>query len=143
MRTFLFSLLTFLFSYSYRFEYQLQTESLIRPSFIDQHFLQQRFQKFGFSAVNPRPLIKTSLPFDGIFITDRWQKSLLLKAGIQAPTSVEGQILFSSNQEVQAFHFTYEKTAYLLVAINLSKEELENIVRPWLRQMLELDKILT
>ncbi len=78
-------------------------------------------------------MTKTSLPFDRIFITDRWQKSLLLKAGIQAPTSVERQILFSSNQEVQAFHFTYEKTAYLLVAINLSKEELENIVRPWQR----------
>lgn len=133
MRILIFFFLTFLLSYADAFEYQIQKETLIRPSFIDQHFLEQRFQKFGFNAVSSRPLIKTNLPFDRVFVSDRWKKSLLLKAGLQAPASIEGQVLQSSDSEIQAFHFTYEGTAYLLIAINLSKDELENIVRPWLR----------
>lgn len=77
--------------------------------------------------MSDRSLIPTGLPFDGLFVADKWNKALLIKAGLQVPDSLEGKILEDPASGVSALHFQLEGTPYLVVAINLGRDEFRKI----------------
>ncbi|MGZ3768690.1 MAG: hypothetical protein ACXVCP_04595 [Bdellovibrio sp.] len=116
------------------FTYQLDDESLVSPSIFQRYQISQYFSKAGFTSLADQSLLKSGQPFDGVYISDKWDKSILLKAGLKAPPEVEGRIIEEKSLGLLVFHFQFEGVPYLLVAINLSKNEFINIVAPFQKQ---------
>lgn len=113
------------------FTYQIKDESLVNPSIFQRHQLSKYFSKAGFSPLTEQGLTKVGLPFDGVYVSDKWEKSILLKAGLEAPIAVKGHIIEEKSLGLLAFHFEFEGVPYLLLAINLSTDEFRNIIMPF------------
>lgn len=129
-------LVFFLFIFSFKawsFDYQIASESLLNPSLTQRYELSRHFNKAGFTSLADRSLNRAGFPFDGAYISGAWQKSLLLKAGLKVSSSIEGQIIEEKSLGLLAFHFEFQGTPYLLLAINVSRAELAEIVQPWLK----------
>lgn len=133
MRVVLVFFLFFFTLKAWSFDYQIVAESLVNPSLVQRYELSRRFVKSGFMPLAERGLTNAGLPFDGAYISDKWDKSLLLKAGLKVPASVEGMIIEEKSLGLLAFHFQVEGTPYLLLAMNMSRDELAGLVRPWLK----------
>lgn len=116
------------------FEYHLDEGSLIRPSFYQRYQLTEHFQKFDLTTLTQQNLSAAGRRFDAIYVDSRFQKKLLLKAGLGVPENIEGQILVEPNLDLLAFHFKFDGTPYLLIALNFSKEDFQKIVSPWIKQ---------
>ncbi|MEN0060189.1 MAG: hypothetical protein AAGB31_15225 [Bdellovibrio sp.] len=78
-------------------------------------------------------LAKAGLPFDTLFVSSLFKGAIAIKAGVQAPESIRGQLIEDTQVGATAFHFLYEDTSFLLLAFDVSKEDLKRIVHPWLR----------
>jgi hypothetical protein len=115
------------------FEYQIEESSLLHPSALQGHKLTQIFAKKGFRSLSDASLVSTGLPFDKAFVSDNWNKVLLLKAGLKAPANIEGRLIEDANVGVSVIHFQFEGTPYVLVSLNNSRDELRDIVKPWLK----------
>ena len=115
------------------FTYELEKNSLLSPSFSDRAELAAIFEGKGFHKITDQTLSKTGLPFDGVYTTADWSKALLLKAGLKAPTNLEGQIIEEPSLGMLILHFKFEGSPYVLAATNLSRHEFAKIVKPWLK----------
>ncbi|MNT05504.1 hypothetical protein D3C72_1401250 [compost metagenome] len=91
------------------------------------------FSKKGFRSLSDASLVSTGLPFDKVFVSANWEKVLLLKAGLKAPANIEGRLIEDSSVGVSVVHFQFEGTPYVLVSLNNSRDELQDIVKPWLK----------
>ncbi|MBX2989348.1 MAG: hypothetical protein KF802_15780 [Bdellovibrionaceae bacterium] len=114
-------------------QYALETAPLLAPSFLDLHEISQRFSPHGYESVTDLRLAPAGLPFDRLFVNHDWSKSFSLKAGLALPPSWEGRILEDKDLGLSVFHFRHRDVAYVLVALGLSRPELKQILRPWLR----------
>lgn len=115
------------------FEYQIVSESFNHPSILQSYELGQNFKAAGFENLTNMNLASAGSPFNSVYITAQWDKALLLKAGLKAPSNMEGSIVAVDSENIQVFHFQYKKTPYVIVAYNLSKSEFKKIVSPWLK----------
>lgn len=119
--------------WAWAFNYSVEEESLRHPSALSLHELSQIFAGKGYQSLSDINLTSAGFLFDRAFVSARWEKSLLLKAGLQAPPDLEGKVIEEPSLGLQAFHFRYEGVSYLLVALNLSNAEFRELVKPWLR----------
>lgn len=115
------------------FEYKIEESSLLHPSALQGHQLTQMFAKKGFRSLSDASLVQTGLPFDKAFVSSNWENVLLLKAGLKAPANIEGRLIEDSKVGVTVIHFQFEGTPYVLVSLNNSRDELQDIVKPWLK----------
>ena len=115
------------------FEYKIEEASLLRPSHLQGYKLTQIFAQKGFRSLSDASLVSTGLPFDKAFVSHNWEKVLLLKAGLKAPTHIEGRLIEEKSLGVSVIHFQFEGTPYVLLSINNSRDELQEIVKPWLK----------
>jgi hypothetical protein len=115
------------------FEYKIEESSLLHPSALQSYKLTQMFAQKGFRSLSDASLVSTGLPFDKAFVSENWHKVLLLKAGLKAPANIEGRLIEDSAIGVSVVHFHFEGTPYVLVSLNNSRDELQDIVKPWLR----------
>lgn len=116
---------------AWSFSYQVDPSSFYSPSLIERHELSQYFIKAGFTSLSERSLTQSRLPFEGAYVAENWNQALLLKAGVKAPPHLDGQILQDKSLDLLVFHFSFQRTPYLLVALSISKNEFEKIVSPW------------
>lgn len=129
-------LVLFLFFIAYSvtagaFTYQIKDESLVHPSIFQRYQISKYFSKAGFISLTDQSLLKAGQPFDGVYVSDKWDKSILIKAGLKAPPNIEGRIIEEKSLGLQVFHFQFEGVPYLLVAINLSNDEFKSVVAPF------------
>lgn len=115
------------------FEYKIEESNLLRPSALQGHALTQIFAQKSFRSVSDASLIGTGLPFDKVFVSGNWEKALMLKAGLSVPANIEGRLIEEKSLGVTVFHFRFEGTPYLLLSLNNSRDELRNLVKPWLK----------
>lgn len=115
---------------------------MTRPSIVQRHQFAKVFEKSGFVSMSDRSLNPTGLPFDGLFVADKWNKALLIKAGLKFPAAIEGQFFEEPKLGLVALHFQHDDTPYLIVAINLPRDEFRKIMKPWLKEKYSLLNVL-
>lgn len=131
-RFFLFVIvLIFLKSYVWAFEYSIESEKLTRPSITDSLYISATLKKFGYDNIYEANLTPQGLPFDRAYVSPDWNKSILLKAGLRAPDHLMGKIITESTLNILVFHFKHQDTSYMMIAMNIPKEELIEITKPW------------
>ncbi len=134
MKSFVFVTLLIFFSLKVEaFEYKIEESSLLRPSTLQGYELTKMFNEKGFYSLSDTSLVSAGLPFDKVFVSENWEKVLLLKAGLKAPGDIEGKLLEDPALGVSVIHFQFEGTPYLLLSMNNSTKELRDIIRPWLK----------
>jgi hypothetical protein len=126
-------ILFFSISKAWAFEYQLDKSSLIHPSILQRYSFREHLSKSGFTSLGDQNFSSAGIRFDGAFVNQTWSQSILLKAGLVAPDSLQGQIIEDVRSKVSAVHITIEGTPYLILAKNFSKQELQSTLRPWLK----------
>lgn len=122
-----------LLSKAWAFEYSIDEKNLLSPSILNAHELKNHFQTHGYESFNEVSLSKTGLPFDQVFFSFGWKKSLILKSGLKFPKEYEGKILKDHRSDLLAFHFTYNNSPYLLLALDIDTSELKTLISPWLK----------
>lgn len=133
MRFLFFTLILLLSHAAWSFQYQIETGPLLNPSRLQAYELKKHFEKFGYHSLSDQNLSAGGLPFDSLLISNHWEKSLMIKAGLKVPSSFEGQIIEDDSSGVSAFHFRFEGTPYLIVALHHKKSELQRLFQPWLK----------
>ena len=116
------------------FTYELEKTALVNPSISDRAEIARLFEQKGFHKITDQTLSKINLPFDGVYTSHDWNKSLLLKAGLKAPANLEGQIIEEPSLGRLILHFNYEGAPYVLAALNLSRREFAEVAKPWLKK---------
>src|SRR5438445_3459709 len=95
---------------AWSFEYKIEETSLLHPSVLDSYQLTQVFARKGYQSVSDVNLTSAGFLFDRAFVSNRWEKSLLLKAGLKAPAGLEGRVIDEPSLGLKAFHFNFEGT---------------------------------
>lgn len=113
------------------FTYQIEDESLVHPSIFQRYQISEYLFKAGFTSLTDQSLLKSRQPFDGVYVSEKWNQSILLKAGLKAPPDIEGRIIEEKSLGVLIFHFQFEGVPYLLMAINISNDEFKNVISPF------------
>jgi len=113
--------------------YSLDKDKLIHPPLLEAYRLARYFEPFGFRSLSDRSIARPGLPFDTVFISDRWDRSFALKAGIVVPADHEGKLRFKNSLQRGVFHFRFHGVPYAFVSTGISQAELKRLLRPWIK----------
>jgi hypothetical protein len=126
----LFLLLLFVGPQSWAFQYQIEAKSLLQPSLVRAQQISSFFEREGFWSVRGASFVQAGRPFDFAYVNHTWDKALLLKEGLVAPADKMGLIMRDEKLGGAVFHFQFEGSSYVLVALGFTGAELQTVLAP-------------
>ncbi len=118
----------------YAWEYQIDEETLLKPSVFDTYQLAQHFEGHGLYSLSDLNLSKAGFPFDKALVSFDMKEAVLIKAGLKFPEEKEGEVIFDQKLNLNVLHITFKGTPYLILGIDFEVDEFRKLVSPWAKR---------
>lgn len=117
---------------SLAFQYEVVADKLTRTSPLQNSDFSSWFAKKGYRSLSSLGVRSSKLAFDFAFVSPRFERAILLKAGLRAPIDMQNKIIYEKAAGLTVLNFEVETTPYVLVALNIPKSEVQDLFQPWL-----------
>lgn len=114
------------------FQYRVDSELLLKSSPLQAYEFSKWFEAKGYRSLSSRSVLSNQLPFDFAYAGPKLEKALLVKSGLHVPAETLNKIIVDSKSQTIAVHLELDGVPYLILAVNIQKDEVRELLKPWL-----------
>ena len=116
------------------FQYRIDSDSLFKASPLQAYEFSKWFETKGYRSLSSRSVLSHQLPFDFVYAGPMLEKALLVKSGLRVPTAELNKLIVDTKSQTIAVHLELDDVPYLVLAVNIDKDEVHNLLKPWLKR---------